>query len=222
MIRRMLTQYECEVCGKRSFNRNEIQACEIKHYNTTIDTLDSWEARRARYIMAESTYYFDHSEHNKTVLEESEKSLKKFEERNNLRQITIHCKFLDEENGVIEYIAKAGNDVICRCEIHKKDNSSNTWVIPAWFTEDGYKNRGIGTAVLASALRDMRTAFGIPDHIEYIWNGQNQYVYDWLIKNFDAVCKCPIAVQKTQPGDDWDSHIYELDCNKVLRFAGAL
>ena len=29
MIKRMLTQYECEVCGKRSFNRNEIQACEI-------------------------------------------------------------------------------------------------------------------------------------------------------------------------------------------------
>lgn len=81
MIKRMLTQYECEVCGKRSFNRNEIQACEIKHYNTT---------------------------------------------------------------------------------------------------------------------------------------------YDWLVKNFDAVCECPIAVQKTQPGDDWDSHIYELDCNKVLRFAGVL
>jgi hypothetical protein len=68
----------------------------------------------------------------------------------------------------------------------------------------------------------MRTAFDIPNHIEYIWNGQNQYVYDWLVKNFDAVCECPIAVQKTQPGDDWDSHIYELDCNKVLSFAGVL
>ena len=68
----------------------------------------------------------------------------------------------------------------------------------------------------------MKTIFGIPAHIEYIWNGQNQYVYDWLKKNFDAVCKCPIAAQKTQPGDDWDSHIYELDCNKVLRFAGIL
>lgn len=36
MIKRMLTQYECEVCGKRSFNRNEIQACEIKHYNSSL------------------------------------------------------------------------------------------------------------------------------------------------------------------------------------------
>ncbi|HBM33074.1 MAG TPA: hypothetical protein DD395_02635 [Lachnospiraceae bacterium] len=172
--------------------------------------------------MTKSTYYFDHSEHNKTVFEENEKSLKKFEERNNLRRITICCGFLDEENGLIEYIAKAGDDIICHCEMHKKSNDANTWVIPAWFTEDGYKNRGIGTVVLASAIRDMKTIFGIPDHIEYIWNSQNQYVYDWLVKNFDAVCKCPIAVQKTQPGDDWESHIYELDCNKVLRFAGAL
>lgn len=153
---------------------------------------------------------------------ECEKSLKKFEERNNLHRINIHCGYLDKEKGVIEYIAKAGDDVVCHCEIHKKDNELNTWVIPVWFTEEGYKNRGIGTVVLTSALRDMKTTFGVPDHIEYIWNGQNQYVYDWLKKNFDAVCKCPIAVQKTQPGDDWESHIYELNCNKVLRFAGVL
>lgn len=82
---------------KKSLDRNEIQACEIKHYNTTTDVLDSWEARRARYTMTKSTYYFDHSEHNKTVFEENEKSLKKFEERNNLRRITICCGFLDEE-----------------------------------------------------------------------------------------------------------------------------
>lgn len=29
MIRRMISQYECEVCGKKSLDRNEIQACEI-------------------------------------------------------------------------------------------------------------------------------------------------------------------------------------------------
>ena len=86
--------------------------------------------------------------------------------------------------------------MICRCEIHKKDNGSNTWVIPAWFTEDGYKNRGIGTAVLASALRDMRTAFGIPDHIEYIWNGQNQYVYDWLYK--ELRCRLQMSDRGTE------------------------
>lgn len=222
MIRRMISQFECEVCGKKSLDRNEIQACEMKHYNTTIDILDSWESRRARYTMAESTYYFDRSEHNKIAFEEIKKSLKKFEASNNLRRISISCSFLDEEKEMIEYIAKAGDNVICHCEIHKKDDDSNTWVITAWYTEDNYKKRGIGTAVLASALREMKTAFGIPDHIEYIWNGQNKYVYDWLVKNFDAVCKCPIAVQKTQPGDDWDSHIYELDCNKTLRFAGIL
>lgn len=52
------------------------------------------------------------------------------------------------------------------------------------------------------------------------WNGLNQYVYDWLEKNFDAVCNCPLAVQKTQSDDDWSSHIYTLDKDKVLEFAG--
>lgn len=83
--------------------------------------------------MAESTYYFDRSEHNKIALEEIEKSLKKFEASNNLRRISISCSFLDEEKGMIEYIAKAGDNVICHCEIHKKNDDSNTWVIPAWF-----------------------------------------------------------------------------------------
>ena len=36
MIRRMISQFECEVCGKKSLDRNEILACEMKHYNTTI------------------------------------------------------------------------------------------------------------------------------------------------------------------------------------------
>lgn len=33
-----------------------------------------------------------------------------------------------------------------------------------------------------------------------------------------SVCNCPIAVQKTQTGDDWDSHIYTLNKNKVLDY----
>lgn len=80
--------------------------------------------------------------------------------------------------------------------------------------------RTIGTDILKHGLQNMAQIFGLPDHIEYIWNGLNQYVYDWLEKNFDAVCNCPLAVQKTQSDDDWSSHIYTLDKDKVLEFAG--
>lgn len=120
----------------------------------------------------------------------------------------------------ISCIAKIGDKEICNCKIYRKNDATNTWVIPAWFTEDGYKNQGIGTNILKHNLQNMADTFGLPDHIEYIWNGQNQYVYDWLEKNFDAVCNCPIAVQKTQSEDDWSSHIYTLNRDKVLDFAG--
>ena len=57
-----------------------------------------------------------------------------------------------------------------------------------------------------------------PDKIEYIWNGANQYVYDWMTHHFDPISKCPIAVQKYASEDDWDSHVYILNVEKVLKY----
>lgn len=135
-------------------------------------------------------------------------------------QYDIHYDYKHIKNESISCIATIGDKEICNCKIYRKADQTNTWVIPAWFTEEGYKNQGIGTDILKHGLQNMAQIFGLPDHIEYIWNGLNQYVYDWLEKNFDAVCNCPLAVQKTQSDDDWSSHIYTLDKDKVLEFAG--
>lgn len=116
--------------------------------------------------------------------------------------------------------AKVKDKEVCNCKIYRKSDNTNTWVISAWFTEEGYNHQGIGTDILRHTLQNMEQVFGLPNQIEYIWNGQNQYVYDWLKKNFDAVCDCPISVQKIQTDDDWSSHIYILNRNRVLNFAG--
>ena len=59
---------------------------------------------------------------------------------------------------------------------------------------------------------------GEPQYFEYVWNGQNQYVMDWLKEHFDPVCKLPLAVQKYSDADDWEAHIYKLNKQKVLDF----
>ena len=76
----------------------------------------------------------------------------------------------------------------------------------------------LNRVILNKILQYLYRAYGKPSNIEYIWNGTNEYVFDWLVTHFNAVCKCPIAVQKTQADDDWSSHIYELNVNKVLKY----
>lgn len=61
---------------------------------------------------------------------------------------------------------------------------------------------------------------GEPETVEYVWNGQNQYVFCWLERHVSPVCKCPMAVQKPQPEDDWDSHVYTLDKGDFLGMMG--
>ena len=68
--------------------------------------------------------------------------------------------------------------------------------------------------------RPGRSHHGAPDTVEYIWNGANQYVFDWLEENFGALSKCPIAVQKYASDDDWKSHIYILNREKFLKYFG--
>lgn len=96
--------------------------------------------------------------------------------------------------------------------------TDNIWTISGWFVDKEYQGKGIGTSLLQGSLKYLCENFGEPSKIEYIWNGANEYVLDWLTKNFSPVSKCPIAVQKTQADDDWSSHIYTLDKDKVLRY----
>ena len=107
------------------------------------------------------------------------------------------------------------NKEICKCFIGVEDK---VWTISSWYTLKGYENRGFGKKTLRYLLHYLYSKLGAPNKIQYIWNGLNSYVFDWLDNNFGAISKCPIAIQKTQSDDDWDSHIYYLNTNKVLKY----
>lgn len=110
-----------------------------------------------------------------------------------------------------------GMEEVCHCQLDTEDNNS-IWTISSWYTKKGYGNHGIGRASMKELLDYMFQTYGSPKKIQYIWNGANAYVMDFLEENFDAVCNCPIAVQKTQAEDDWDSHMYTLNKDKVLSY----
>lgn len=107
------------------------------------------------------------------------------------------------------------NNIACYCRVNF---AGDTWTISSWYTAKNYKHQGIGKKTLQTALEKVYDMTSKPDKIEYIWNGANQYVYDWMIHHFDPISKCPIAVQKYASEDDWDSHVYILDVEKVLQY----
>lgn len=118
-------------------------------------------------------------------------------------------------NEIHKCIATLDSIQVCKCQINA---NVNTWTISAWYTDKNYLNQGIGTKTLTYLLKFLYDKLGMPKNIEYIWNGANEYVYEWIEKNFDAVSNCPIAVQKTQCEDDWNSHIYNLNVEKVIKY----
>lgn len=98
------------------------------------------------------------------------------------------------------------------------DKISNVWTISEWFVNSNYQNKGYGRTILFTALNELYTLYGLPFEIQYVWNGQNMYVYEWLKKYFKPISGCPIAIQKIASDDDWDSHIYKIDRDKVLKY----
>lgn len=111
--------------------------------------------------------------------------------------------------------AYLNNDEVCHCTISVEDNK---WTITAWYTVHGYGNQGFGTKTMKYAIQQLYKKYGMPSCIEYVWNGANQYVYDWLEKHFDPISKCPLSVLKTQNDDEWDAHIYRLNIDKFLNY----
>ena len=108
-------------------------------------------------------------------------------------------------------------DKLCECKIDV-DLGTKTWTISSWYTTDKHKHHGYGKLTLQECLKAISSVYGTPNTVEYIWNGANQYVFDWLEENFGALSKCPIAVQKYASDDDWESHIYILNREKFLRY----
>lgn len=131
--------------------------------------------------------------------------------------MSMHFDIRERKGHVTCKMCTGADEVVCTCEI---SISRDAWNITAWYTKEGFKNKGLGKQTMQVALRYCRETYGEPQAMQYTWNGVNHYVLEWLEKNFDAVCTCPIAVQKNQSGDDWDSHIYGLDKEKVLQYFG--
>lgn len=105
--------------------------------------------------------------------------------------------------------------IVCSCKINTEND---IWSISSWYTIPEYGNKGYGKKTMAALIKHMYDMFGVPLGIEYIWNGANQYVYDWIEKNFEAVCECSMSVMKYQCEDDWESHIYKLNKDKFLSY----
>lgn len=108
-----------------------------------------------------------------------------------------------------------GDISVCRCCINVENG---IWSISSWYTQDGYGHKGYGKRVMKRLVKTLFAYYGEPEEIEYIWNGTNSYVFDWLNNNFGAVSRCPIAVQKYSNDDDWSSHMYKLNKEKFLTY----
>lgn len=110
------------------------------------------------------------------------------------------------------------NDIVISVCILSVDPGTGTWNVTFWNTRDGYKHKGYGKESMRQALYKAVEIYGFPEIMQYTWNGDNQYVLEWMEKHFDARCICPLVVQKTQPDDDRESHIYVLDRKKVSAY----
>lgn len=104
---------------------------------------------------------------------------------------------------------------ICEC---RTSYSNDTFTISSWFVEKNNQHKGYGRRTLNATLKAMLDKYGIPTSIKYIWNHQNDYVFNWLVKNFDAKCTCPIAILKNETSDIPEAHIYELNKDKVFTY----
>lgn len=128
-----------------------------------------------------------------------------------------HNVTINTKTGVVKCETSYHGDSVCKLQINMAENNT-FWTISSWYTEKGYCHNGIGKTCMKACMSDLRELFGEPKKIQYIWNGVNEYVIEFLTEHFDAVCNCPIAVQKTQTDDDWESHMYTLNKDKVLEY----
>lgn len=126
---------------------------------------------------------------------------------------------IDDKRNIIEVSLIHENIPVCKCRMYT-DDSKKIWTISSWYTKKEFNHQGFGKKTLDKTVWEMYKQFDVPEKIDYIWNGANDYVYNWISKNFDAKSSCPIAVQKYATDDDWTSHIYNLNKEKFLKFFG--
>lgn len=136
----------------------------------------------------------------------------------NFKLREIYPEIVENNMTVIASIKRVYDKVtISTCGLNV-DNSE--WTIYVWNTHEAYMHEGYGKLCMEQLMRFCFHKYGLPSKIRYIWNGQNEYVGEWLHNHFDAKSCCPLSVMKNNADDDWESHIYELDIDKVLIYFG--
>ena len=130
--------------------------------------------------------------------------------KSNLKSVTEN-NFISQVSGFLESIPVTESQV-------NVDTKKSCFSISYWHTKQGYQKHGYGVETLKKNLENLVSVFGIPENFEYIWNGANQYVLDWLINNFDAKPVESLAIAKYEAGESWEGHVYVLNREKVVRF----
>ena len=110
------------------------------------------------------------------------------------------------------------NDYKTMSECKISVGAENIWSITEWFTDTKYQHQGYGNYLMKTALHLLFKQLGSPNEIRYNWNGVNQYVMDWLTRNFDAVSIMPIAELKYAHNDTWKAHIFILNKDEVFKY----
>ena len=127
----------------------------------------------------------------------------------------IEIKHIGNQH-IVEYFIK--NKPIGKCKI---DTYKNKWSITEWFVDHDFQNMGVGRRMMRALLKHLSKIYGLPQKVEYIWNGTNRYVMDWLEDNFDAKCiELPAVLKQTEEsGEDTVlSHVYDLNVAKIIEY----
>ena len=114
------------------------------------------------------------------------------------------------------------NEYLCKCTI-SVDLAKDSWTISQWYANKNYQHKGYGRMTMKALVQRLVARHGLPNEVIYIWNHANQYVYDWIYKNFDAkLSDEAIKVLKYSTEDVKEGHEYYLNPNKFFKYFGVI
>lgn len=108
-------------------------------------------------------------------------------------------------------------EYICKCVISVNKND-NSWIISQWYANKNYQHKGYGRLTMKYLVQELYNKYK-PNNIIYIWNNVNEYVYNWIVNNFDAkLSDEAIRILKVTDEDVKEGHQYYLNKDKFLKY----
>lgn len=108
-------------------------------------------------------------------------------------------------------------EYICKCVI-SVNKSDNSWTISQWYANKNYQHKGYGRVTMKYLVQELYNKYK-PNNIIYIWNNVNEYVYNWIVNNFDAkLSDEAIRILKVTDEDVKEGHQYYLNKDKFLKY----